>query len=136
MNLTTYFKNHIFNYFFGQTAYVLPNNYYGGLLTNSTFEDGDTPVEPVGDGYARVAIPNNKTTFSTATTGTLDNDIEINFPSALGADWPTTPFFALFDASTNGNLLMWSDVNALTGDSITVADGTFPKIKAGSLTIS
>ncbi len=136
MNLTTYFKNVLLDHFVGNLTYAVPGTYYGALLTNPTFEDGDIPVEPSGNGYSRVAIPNNKSVFSLADQGVVDNAEEIAFVAATGGNWETTPWFALYDQITGGNLLMWGPVDALTGDPITVLDGTFANIRTGSLTVS
>jgi len=135
MNQTTYFKNRILDYYFGLVPYAPPATYYLGLLTNPTFQDGDTPLEPVGNGYTRAPVQNSKAVFSTAVGGKLDNDLEIQFALASGADWPQTKFLALFDASSGGNLLAWGDVNVLTGEPATVKDGEKAILKSGSLVI-
>ena len=104
MTISTYFYNALLNLIFGQTAFTIPATYYVALLENdATFVDGDSPVEHVGDSYARVAITNDKTTFSVSTLKTLQNAIDVDFPAATG-DWGNQFWVALFDASTAGKL--------------------------------
>ncbi|NOR69806.1 MAG: hypothetical protein GQ532_08970 [Methylomarinum sp.] len=76
-------------------------------------EDGSALVEPVGNGYARVAIPASlaawagtqgagSTTASTGTSGTTSNNVAITFASPTG-DWDWCGLFVLYDAITGGN---------------------------------
>jgi len=129
-NLSNYAETQWLNYLFGQTAIPNFGTYYVGLLTNGSFVDGNTPTENVGNGYARIAVTNDKTTgFNAAVGDTVTNKNNIAFAAATGA-WTDVSFAALFDALTTGNLICWA---ALQSSPVAVASGTQLTINAGDL---
>lgn len=96
--------NNIMNLLFGKTEYTVPDTLYIGLSTTAINEDGTGATEPEGNGYARVAVPNNKDSFSDATAGVITNDIQIVFNESTG-DWGTITHVFVADAETEGNIL-------------------------------
>jgi len=93
-----------------------PTSLYVALYTvNPTDTAGGTEV--TGGSYARVAITSSlanwsgtqsaaSTTVSTGTTGTTSNNAAITFPAPT-ANWGVVTGFAIFDAVTGGNMLVW-----------------------------
>jgi len=102
-NLTTYSENEINDLLFGSVALTEPPTYYVGVSTTEISEDGSGKTEPSGGNYARVAIANNKTTFSASALGVIDNSIDIIFPES-SASWGTIGHWFIADAATNGNI--------------------------------
>lgn len=118
-----------------------PTSLYVALFTaNPTDAGGGTEV--TGGSYARVAITSSlanwagtqaaaSTTASTGTSGTTSNNGAITFPAPT-ANWGVITGFAIFDASTAGNMLIWG---ALT-TSKTVNNGdAAPSFAAAALSI-
>ena len=106
---------------------------------------GSTLVEVSGNAYARASIASSltdwsgtqgssSTTASSGTSAAISNNITVNFPTPTGT-WQTSPQeiwgFALFDASTAGNLLRFG---GLTADQI-VNSGNTVNFAPGQLTI-
>lgn len=133
MSFSTKWRNEVLNYLFGGTAPTLPSSIYIGLHVGGSppSADGTGVVEPVGNGYARVAVVRNTTNFPASTTGQIKNGTAITFPKATGS-WGTATHYAIFDAATGGNVL---DVGDIPTDKAIGVDDT-PSIGANGLTIS
>lgn len=102
--LTTYMANKILDHVFKTAAYTLPTNYYMALSVNSNpLDTGAGLVEPSGNAYARV----QSDSWTTSTTGSLMNNGAITFPQAT-ASWGTITHWAIIDASTSGNVLLYA----------------------------
>ena len=101
-----------------------PQTLTGGSVTRH-------PTEPAVGDYARVAIDNDKTTWTVSTLGTLTNDIDVVFPEA-SADWGTALSIFIADAATNGNI-WWYDTLVPT---IPVLDTMVVTFDAGSIVVS
>lgn len=111
-------------------------DYEVGLLTNTTFVDGDTPTEHVGDSYARVAILNNVSANGwNAAPGSGDgivtNQKSLAFPTATG-DWDDVFFIGVFKDSGGQELLAYVPI---TGGPISVTNGTQLTINSGTLSM-
>lgn len=94
-----------------------PTNLYFALLTAAPSDTGGG-TEVTGGSYARVNVAANTTNFdntqqanttavSSGTTGTTRNSIAVTFP-APSANWGVATHIGVYDASTAGNLLLWS----------------------------
>lgn len=117
-----------------------PTTLYVGLLT-ATPTDSTAGTEVTGGSYARVAVTSSlanwagtqaaaSTTASSGTSGTTSNNAAITFPAPT-ANWGTITGLGIYDASTGGNLLIYS---ALT-TSKTVNNGdAAPSFAAAALT--
>ena len=83
-----------------------PTTYYIALLTATPNPDGTGIVEvsTVGTGYARQALPNNKTSLSNSSNGLVTNLAQLNFPTVL-ASYGFVTDVAIFDSPNAGNLL-------------------------------
>lgn len=82
-----------------------PATWYVGLGTAAGADDGSGFVEPVGAGYARVAVTNNATNFPAATTTAgrtvKKNGTKITWPNPTGA-WGLLVEAGFFEALTGG----------------------------------
>lgn len=106
-------------------GYTSPATVYVALYTSNPGET-NTGTEVSGGSYARTAA-----TFGAASGGAISNSADIIFPQASGS-WGTVTHFAIFDASTSGNMLIYG---ALTS-SQTVASGQRFRIDATNLPIT
>jgi len=106
MAITYYQANKIMDYNFGGTDYILPDNYYIGLSTTAINADGTGATEPVGNGYARVEISNDKVNFGVSANGSLTNLSLIIFPQASGS-WGSITHILFSDSLSGGNILFY-----------------------------
>jgi len=118
-----YMENAIINVmrstdFTGVAAYV--------ALYTAAPSDAGGGTEVSGGSYARQLAG-----LSAPSGGASSNASDITFPTAT-ADWGTVTHVGLFDASTAGNLLMWSALDA----SKAVGNGDTFKINAGELDVT
>lgn len=115
--LTDFAENKLIDYLFRAQASSLPATWYVGLFTTCP-TDSTAGTEVTGGSYARVSVTSSlanwagtqsagSTTASTGTGGTTSNNGAITFPSPT-ANWGTVECWGLFDASTSGNLWVFS----------------------------
>lgn len=104
-NLSDYAENKLLDHILGKTAFTMPSNVRIALLTTDPGEVGPG-TEVSGGGYARQSLAT-----SPASGGSAATSGEISFPQAT-ADWGTVTHIALFDATTNGNMLWHAPLNA------------------------
>lgn len=126
---TTYFLNLVSGNVFGsQKTPAIPAKYYLGLSSAAPSLDGSGVVEPgEGTGYARVEL----TSLSAPLNGVVTNTAAIDFAEST-AEWGTMTHFVIYDALTEGNLLMYGELSA----SRKVEAATIMTIKLGSLNLS
>ena len=118
-------ENIILDYLLGNTATGFANVEIG-LSPDSSFNE-DSFTEVSGNGYARVAVSNNKTTWGNASGGALTKSIDFTFPTASGGDWGNVYVAMVFEPATN-NLLCWANItgapkNITDGDTFTLTSG-------------
>ena len=97
-------------------GFTPPANVYFALFavaptdtTAGTEFDGTT--EP---GYARVAIANNATSFPAASSASKTLGVNVVFPTNSSASaWTAAVAWAIFDASTAGDMLIWGTLNSI-----------------------
>lgn len=135
---TNYLENQVLAHIFRTATFTKPTTLYVGLITTTptttdtgTGETG-TVTEASGGSYARVAVAplDANWTAATGNNGTTSNVAAVTFP-ACTADWGTVNAFGIWDASTAGNLLVYS---ALTTPR-TITAGSTPSFGAGALTV-
>lgn len=137
MPYSTYLNGKLNQSIFGKTAYTAPTTVYVGLSTSGPDQSGLGVAEPVGNGYARVAVTNNTTNWKASTTQPTDggqqqeNGNDVTFAAATGAGWGTITNFVIYDASSSGNLLAYGALASST----TINAGDQPVFPAGTLTI-
>lgn len=124
MSLSNYLETKILDHVFGGTAYTAPSTLYVALYTAAPGETGGG-TELSGSGYAR------QTAAFTTSGNTTSNSAAIEFPTATAA-WGTITHVGVFDASTAGNLLVYTALTA----SKTIDSGDVLRIPTGDLDIT
>ena len=106
-NFNEYLRNAVLNHVFGDVLFDSPGTLYLGLSTTPIADNGTGETEPVGGGYARQALANNKTTWSSAAGANnfVTNAAEITFPESSGA-WGNITHFFISDGVTGGNIFI------------------------------
>ena len=123
--MSNYLENALINVTLRATAYTTPTTVYVALyLTDPT--DADTGTECSGTSYARQSV-----TFGAPSNGASTNSAAVEFPQA-GGSWGTITHIGLRDASTAGNLLYHTALDA----SKTIATGDVFRIATGSLSVT
>ena len=123
-----YLEDEILDHVVGKGSYTMPTVYVA-LSTADPTDDASGIAEPSGDAYARVETSGSD--WDAASGGATANAAAIIFPEATG-DWGTITHFALYDASTNGNMLMHGALDA----SRSVTNGITPRFAVGELDIT
>ena len=131
MAITYYASNRILDRYFGNTNFTPATNYYLGISTTAPQPDGTGITEPVGNGYARVLMANTKISFTDAVDGSVQNEIEFQFPEATGS-WGVITHFFISDASSGGNIEIYGTLT----NSRTVEIGTVLILEATAMQIN
>ena len=116
--MSNYLENALINATLRNTSYTSPTTVYVGLYTSDPGE-GNTGTEVSGGSYARTAV-----TFGAPSNGVSTNSSAVTFPTATGT-WGTITHIGILDASTSGNLLYYTALDAsksiASGDVFTIA---------------
>lgn len=128
---TDYTEGKVLDHIFGATSYSAPGTLYAALSTTTPTDAGGNFTEPSGNSYARVSITNNTTNFPNASGGSKSNGTTITFPTASGS-WGTVTHIGLYDASSNGNLIVWAALSA----SKTIGNGDTASVAASGFTVT
>ena len=123
--MSNYLENALINATLRNTSYASPATVYVSLYTSDP-TDADTGTEVSGGSYARTAV-----TFGAPSNGASTNNAAVEFPQATGS-WGTVGWIGILDASTSGNLLYHTALDA----SKTIASGDIFKIATGSLSVT
>jgi len=120
--IATFLSNAVLDHIFGNDAYDTTATIYVSLSAANPTDDGSGFSEHSGDNYARVA----QNSWDTSSGGATENDGAITFPQASAA-WGTVTHFAMWDASTAGNMLFYGALdnarNIGQNDTPSFADG-------------
>jgi hypothetical protein len=123
-------ENELLDHLLSAATYTPPANVHVALFTAAPTDAGGG-TEVTGGAYARVQVTNNATNFPAAVAGSKSNGTVITFPTAT-ANWGTVVAFALFDAATAGNMLIWADLTT----SKAINNGDTARFDAGTLTVT
>jgi hypothetical protein len=139
-SMTDYLENKLADHLFRTTTYSQPTNLYVGLLTGAC-SDSSAGTEVTGGSYARVVNnPGNAnwkgthastTGVSSGTGGTISNAVALTFPAPT-ANWGSITHFAIYDASSAGNMLF---CNALTVSKTVNNGDAAPSFAIDALTV-
>lgn len=138
--MSNYFQNKFLDWFLRAQTFTPPATVYVALAT-TTGSAAACGTEVTGGSYARVAVTSSTTNWagtqsagstaaSSGTSGQTSNNASITFPSPT-ANWGTVTSFCVFDASTGGNLLLFS---ALTVSKTINNGDAAPSFAAAALT--
>jgi hypothetical protein len=123
--MSNHLENAIINATLRNTSYTSPTTVYVGLYTTDPGE-GNTGTEVSGGSYARTAV-----TFGAPSNGVSTNSASVTFPTATGT-WGTVTHIGILDASTSGNLLYYTALDA----SKSIASGDVFTISTGNLSVT
>ena len=123
--MSNYLENALINATLRNTSYTSPATVYVALYTTDP-TDADTGTEVSGNGYARQSV-----TFGAPSNGASTNSGAVEFPQATGS-WGTVAYIGLRDASSGGNLLYHTVLDA----SKTISTGDVFRISAGNLSVT
>jgi hypothetical protein len=107
-----------------------PATTYIALFTAAPSDSGGG-TECAGGSYARSVVTNNTTNWPNASSSIKANGTAFSFPIAT-AGWGDVVAWAIFDASSGGNMLYWG----LTTATVTVATGESCQFPIGALAIT
>lgn len=138
--LTDYAENKLVDALIRGQAIGAPATWYVALYTTCP-TDSTSGTEVSGGSYARVAVTAGltqwagtqsagSTTASSGTNGTTSNNATITFPAPT-ANWGTVTCWGLTDASTAGNIWVYSSLT--TSKTINNGDAA-PSFAAGAAT--
>ncbi len=122
---SNYLENALINATLRNTSYTSPSTVYVALYTSDP-TDADTGTEVSGTSYARQSV-----TFGSPSNGVSTNSAAVEFPQA-GGSWGTVTHIGIRDASTSGNLLYHTALDA----SKAIATGDVFRIASGSLSVT
>ena len=123
--MSNYLEDALINATLRNTTFTSPATVYVGLFTTDPTDAG-SGTEVSGGSYARQAG-----SFAAPSNGTSTTNADITFPTATG-NWGTVTHFAIFTASTAGNMLYHGVLN----NSKTIQTGDILKIETGNLTVT
>lgn len=127
-DMSSFLKVKLLNLTLNGTAYAGMNNPYVSLHTADPTDAG-TGTEVSGTGYARVQAEFNTATGTDASETT---STDTTWAAAGSGGWGTVGWIGLWDASTSGNMIYHTALDA----SKTIDEGDVFKIVAGSLTVT
>jgi len=138
---TDFLENLIVDHLFRTRTWTKPTHQWVALFTAAPSDAGGG-TEVTGGSYARVdlapldanwtATQGGTSGNSTGTTGQVTNAVAITYPAPT-ADWGSIGWFAIMDASTAGNMLIW---DALTAARTVLNGDPAPSFAVGSLKIT
>ena len=123
--MSNYLENALINVTLRNTAFTAPAAIYVALFTSDPTDAG-SGTQVTGGSYARTAV-----TFAAPSNGVSLSNADCTFPQATAA-WGTVGWIGLYDASTAGNLLYHTPLDA----SKTIDTGDIFKIASGSLSVT
>lgn len=123
--MSNYLENALINVTLRATSYTAPTTVYVALYTTDP-TDADTGTEVTGGSYARTSV-----TFAAPSNGVTTNSADVTFPTCTLA-WGTVTHIGIRDASTAGNLLYHTPLDA----SKTIDLGDIFKITTGNLSVT
>ena len=128
-NASDYLEEQLLNHILENITFTSPTGVFLALSTADPLDSGAGIAEPVGNGYARVNVVGGFTVSSPG--GTASNTAAIEFPEASGS-WGTITHWAIFDASSGGNMLFHGALTA----SVAIGGGVVARFIAGAFVIT
>jgi hypothetical protein len=125
VSLSNYLELKWLDHTLKNTGYTSPATVYMAAYTSDPGE-ANTGTEVSGGSYARVAV-----TFGAASGGQSLNSADIVFTTATGS-WGTITHFAIFDALTSGNMLVYGALGAPIG----ISTGQRLRFDAGTVAVN
>ena len=122
------FASHkILNFLLGRENLIVPSIFFLALSTAPLGNDGIGAIEPTDPAYARLPLPNNKTTFSLATNKQVQIAREFIFPTST-VSWERCTHYLIYDNNVGGNVWFYGELK----NSIHVEAESTPLLDAGA----
>lgn len=130
--MSDYLEGKLIDHIFRTASFTKPTTLAVGLFTAAPSDSGGG-TEVSGNGYARATLNPLDANWAAPTggNGLTSNSGAVSFATPSGS-WGNVTHFAIFDASTGGNLLFWGTLTIAK----TVNSGDTVSFPAGSLTIT
>lgn len=128
---SNYLENKVLDGVLGGTNYSQAATVYLALSTADPTESGGSIAEPSGNNYSRLAVTNNSTNWPAASSGAKSNGVDLTMATPSGT-WGTVTNFAIFDASSGGNMLYYGAL----GTSKTINSGDTVVFSAGQIALT
>jgi hypothetical protein len=131
MPASDYLENKLLDHIVGKASFTMPSPVYVALCTTTPTDasTGSTLVEANYTGYARKSVPSAD--WGTASSGNTSNANAITFAACTGGT-SSAQSFAICDALTGGNVLVWG----VLGAALSISNGITPAFNAGQLIIT
>lgn len=136
-----YLENLLIDHIFRTRTFAKPTALYYALFTAAPSDSGGG-TEVSGGSYARVNLAPLDTNYtatqggtsgnSTGSGGLTTNAVAITFAAPTGT-WGTVGWYAIFDAVSGGNMLIW---DALTNARTILSGDPAPSFAIGALQIT
>ncbi len=127
-SFNNYTEAKVLDHIVGKTSFTMPTAYVG-LSTADPTDDASGLAEPSGNNYVRITTSGSD--WDAASGGATSNAAALTFPEASGS-WGTVTHFALFDASSGGNMLCHGTLDA----SRNIVSGETPRFAIGEFDIT
>jgi hypothetical protein len=111
--MSDYLEVQLRAHIFRTATFTKPTALWVGLFTVTPTDVAASGTEVSGGSYARqnLAPLDANWTAASTTDGITTNASAITFSPAPSANWGTIVAFAIFDASTAGNMLIWGPIS-------------------------
>lgn len=126
-SFSDYLENKVLDHIFKTASFTVPTNIYVALSTADPTDAGSGIAEPSGNNYARAAC----NTWDAASGGVTQNTSTVTFNTPSGS-WGAITHFALFDASSAGNMLAYGSLSSTKN----IGSGDTPSFAAGVLQVT
>jgi hypothetical protein len=123
--LSNFAENLLLDWLMTDGTATRPTAWYVGLYSAAPNDTGGG-TEISGNGYARQAV-----TFSAGSGRATANTNNVDFTPS-GGNWAEATHFGIFDASSGGNLLLWSPLDA----NVTALNGVTYRFAIGDIDVS
>jgi hypothetical protein len=131
VNLGDAYKNNVLDYLYGGAPPTPPATVYLALYQVAPTSAGGGTEVPSANGYARVAVTNDGTSWvNPATGGTKDSGAPFTFPTATGS-WGTVVAYAFHDDPVADSIVTFGDLTA----SVPISATETPQFNSGTITL-
>jgi hypothetical protein len=112
VQMSNFLENELLDHAFNNLAYTPPASLWIALFTSSTALESNTQTNEVGGvGYVRVEVGGaTGRSFTVAAARASENNEDWEFANPGAGGWGTVVAMAVVDASTGGQILMYSDL--------------------------
>jgi len=129
-SLALYAENKALELIVGKTAFATPTAYVALFTVAPTGEDGTGGTEASAGNYVRKSTAGGD--WEAAADGAIQNGNAITFIECAAGNWGEMNGWALYDAETAGNMLVWGNITVPK----TINIGDTAKFAAGDLDIT